>query len=155
MFLTGLFCFAIGTLVGAFLFMKFSPEQKKARDIVKHLHEQQDEFKNYQLGVTQHFVDTSRLLKQLSDSYTALHNHLASDADNLCGQNTVTPIIQKIPEIDMSSNIHRSASSPNSIKPPLDYAPRTTPYDKGTLNEEYGLEKVHINESAENDSKEP
>jgi uncharacterized protein len=144
MFITGLFCFAVGALVGAFLFMKFSPEQKKARNIIKHLHEQQDEFKNYQLGVTQHFVDTSRLLKQLSDSYTTLHNHLAKGAENLCAQNTITPIIQPIPDVEPTSA--SNSLDLNNINPPLDYAPRTTPYDRGTLNEEYGLEKVHITE---------
>ncbi len=140
--LTGLFFFLIGAIVGAFLFMKFSPEQKKARNIIKHLHEQQDEFKNYQLGVTQHFVDTSRLLKQLSDSYSTLHNHLAKGAENLCAQNTVTPIIQPIPIMDPSFSSNSMDSG--NINPPLDYAPRTTPYDRGTLNEEYGLEKVRI-----------
>lgn len=142
MFITGLFSFALGALFGAFLFMKFSPEQKKARNIIKHLHEQQDEFKNYQLGVTQHFVDTSRLLKQLSDSYSNLHNHLAKGAENLCAQNTITPIIQPIPSIDSSSP--GNPMDIENLNPPLDYAPRTTPYDRGTLNEEYGLEKVHI-----------
>lgn len=145
LFFIGLFCFSLGLVAGAFLFMKFSPEQKKAREIIKHLHEQQDELKNYQLGVMQHFVDTSRLLNQLHDTYIQLHNHLADGADHLCGQNAVTPIIQPIQSTEPGSINH--ANPMHAVAPPLDYAPKTTPYDKGTLNEEYGLEKVKIPES--------
>jgi hypothetical protein len=140
MILTGLLCFALGALIGAFLFNKFSPEQKKARDIVKHLHDQQEELKNYQQDVMHHFITSSRLLNQMSDSYAELHNHLATSADLLCGQNTITPIIQPI------INTRTVEGELKDILPPLDYAPKTTPYDKGTLNEEYGLEKVHIDE---------
>lgn len=146
MLLTGIFCFIIGAIIGALVFMQFSPEQKKARNIIKHLHEQQDEFKNYQLGVTQHFIDTSKLLNNLSDSYAQLHNHLAQDADKLCGQNTITPIIQPLPSSQNEPYVVNAQHNSSAI-PPLDYAPRNTPYDKGTLNEEYGLEKISIEET--------
>jgi len=146
--LIGIFCFIIGAFVGAALFMQFSPEQKKARNIVKHLHEQQDEHKNYQLGVTQHFIDSAKLLTQLSDSYAQLHDQLARDAAKLTGQYTVTPIIHPLnANSNTSSPLNNIAINESSIAPPLDYAPKQTPFDKGTLNEEYGLEKVHIDET--------
>lgn len=145
---TGLLCFAIGALLGAFLINKFSPEQKKAREIVKHLHDQQEELKTYQQEVMHHFVTSSRLLNQMSDSYAELHNHLASSADLLCGQHTITPIIQPIIS---SSSENMSNNNLKDILPPLDYAPRATPFDKGTLNEEYGLEKVRIEEPLTDD----
>ena len=142
MVLVGIVCFVVGVIAGAVLFMQISPEQKRKRDITRHLHDQQDELKDYQQGVVQHFVDTSRLLNQLHDSYAELHNHLAAASDELCAQSTVTPIIQPL-----STNSPEGYSKNTGlVTPPLDYAPKNTPYDRGTLNEEYGLEKVKVTE---------
>jgi len=143
MFLVGFFCFVVGIGVGALLFMQLSPEQKKAREITKHLHEQQDELRNYQQGVMSHYVETSRLLNQLYNSYSELHNQLATAADDLCAQNAVTPIIQPMNNQEYS---YTNSNNSDAVMPPLDYAPKTTPYDRGTLDEEYGLEKVHVSE---------
>ena len=42
-FIICILVFGIGIIVGGLLFKEFSPEQKKARNIIKHLHEKQDD----------------------------------------------------------------------------------------------------------------
>ncbi len=139
-----LLCFAIGTLVGALLTLRFSTDRNKASELEKHLHEKQDEIKQYQQEVTEHFTETADLLKQMAESYRDVHNHLAQGAQELCPDEHTTPILQTLPEMAGSENRTGEKKSPSSA--PLDYAPRSTPYDRGTLNEDYGLEKVELAE---------
>ena len=140
-FIIGGMCFGLGVAVGALLFKAYSPEQSKARDLEKHLHEKQDELKNYQLEVTEHFTETSQLLKDLTENYRDVHNHLAKGAQTLCEGTNTPPIMYKLPEAEAGNE-----DDEGSIAAPLDYAPRSTPYDKGTLHEDYGLEKVELDE---------
>lgn len=142
-YIVGIVCFAIGAIAGAILFKVLSTEQNKTRDLEKHLHEKQDEIKNYQHEVTQHFTETSHLLKQLAESYRDVHNHLATGAQDLCDDSAATPIMQRLPDLE---TVAGSQIEGDNIAPPLDYAPKSTPYDKGTLNEDYGLEKVELAE---------
>ena len=41
--------FAFGAVFGGLAFSRFGSDQKKSRDLEKHLHEKQDEIKNYQI----------------------------------------------------------------------------------------------------------
>lgn len=140
-YLVGVLCFAFGMVIGGVVFMRMAPEQSKNRELEKHLHETQDEFKNYQSEVTQHFTETAGLLRQLAESYRDVHNHLAQGAQELTQSSNKT-IINKLPEIDTIKDDDGEAS----VTAPLDYAPKATPFDRGTLDEEYGLEKVELRE---------
>lgn len=139
----GIVCFFVGAGIGALLFVRLSPELRKNRDLQNHLYDKQDELKNYQLEVTQHFAETAKLLKQMAESYRDVHNHLAEGADKLAKDGHSRPIMQKLPEID---ELTQTDSAPEDIAPPLDYAPKSTPYDRSTLTEDYGLEKVDLEE---------
>ncbi|HEY9034160.1 MAG TPA: DUF1043 family protein [Pseudomonadales bacterium] len=139
----GIVCFLLGSAVGALLFVRLSPELRKNRDIQKHLYDKQDELKNYQLEVTQHFAETARLLKQMAESYRDVHNHLAAGAEKLGKDSHGQPVLKKLPEIDEITDRSEDAAP---LTPPLDYAPKSSPYDRSTLNEEYGLEKVELEE---------
>lgn len=140
-----LICTIGGVTIGALWGSKLSSTPQKTRELEKHLHEKQDEIKSYQREVTEHFTETSQRLQQLAESYKDIHNHLAQGADKLSGQglNNSSPIIEKIE----SSNATPAQSTPESVTAPLDYAPKTTPFDKGTLNEDFNLEKVELNEN--------
>ena len=103
--------------------MRFSADQQKTRTLEKHLHEKQDEFKNYQSEVTGHFAESAKMLKQLAESYRDIHNHLAQGANNLTpGSNTSGPIIEKLPEQDEKEAV----VDEQLAQAPLDYAPRST-----------------------------
>lgn len=138
-------CFAIGAAVGALFFSRFSPQTQKNQELEKHLHQAQDELKGYQLEVTQHFAETAQLLKKMAESYRDVHNHLANGANTLSKDGNGLPMMKKLPEIDTITGI--SSDDTPRVAPPLDYAPKTTPYDRGTLDEDYQLEKVALQEA--------
>lgn len=56
-------------------------------------------------------------------------------------------MMQKLPEID---TIKGDNEEPTNVRPPLDYAPKHSPYDRGTLSGDYHLEKVELNEKPVN-----
>ncbi|MCY4044483.1 MAG: YhcB family protein [Cellvibrionales bacterium] len=141
---TGICCFLAGGIIGAFFTSRYSANEKKNRDLEKHLHESQTELKQYRQEVTEHFMTTSNLLNNLTETYRDIHNHLADSASKLTSSGgTNNPLIQSIPE-----PVSKLASPTEEIEatPPLDYAPKSSPYDKGSLTEDHHLEKVELGE---------
>ncbi len=141
---TGICCFLAGAIIGVFFNSRYSANEKKNRDLEKHLHESQTELKQYRQEVTEHFMTTSNLLNNLTETYRDIHNHLADSANKLTTTGGATnPLIQSIPE-PVSK-----LSAPNEdmdATPPLDYAPKSSPYDKGSLSDDPHLEKVELGE---------
>ena len=73
-----------------------------------------------------------------ANGYRDVHNHLATGAQELCKDSfDGRPILASLPGADDAQNNGQQLPT----HPPLDYAPKSTPYERGTLNEEYGLEK--------------
>ena len=143
LFLVSVSCFIAGAIASALFTQWLSPSQRKNRDIAKHLHDKQQELKQHQLRITEHFVESASLLNKMADSYCELHNHLAEGARTLTAQGkTTAPLIDKISAFGVIDN----TMDLKDIHAPLDYAPRDTPYDPSTLTEEYGLEKVNLHE---------
>ena len=87
--------------------------------------------------MVEHFADTAKLLNSLTERYRDVHNHLAKGAASLCqGEGPVS--------LDRLEDGRNSTEIPGQladIQPPLDYAPKTSPDEKGMLNEEFGLER--------------
>lgn len=143
LFIVAVISLAFGMVIGGLLFNQLSPEQTKSRELEKHLHEKQEEIKGYQQEVKQHFNETSFLLKQLAENYRDVHNHLAQGAQELCEPGSGNTIIKKLPEMQ-AIEVNESL---DSIQAPLDYAPKSTPFDKSALSEDYGLEKIQVSEA--------
>ena len=143
LFIASLLGFAVGSAFGAFFLTRFTSNAKSTAQLEKHLHEKQDEIKDYQLEVRQHFTETAGLLRGLAENYRDVHNHLAQGAEMLCPDPSSTSLIKKLPEVE-SLGIN---AIPDNVSAPLDYAPKTTPFDKSTLGEDYDLEKVSLNEA--------
>lgn len=141
--LASLLGFAVGTAFGAFFLSRFTNNTQNTRQLEKHLHEKQDEIKNYQQEVRQHFTETAGLLRGLAENYRDVHNHLAQGAEQLCPDPHTASIIKKLPEVEAIE----VNTEPESVIAPLDYAPKTTPFDKSVLGEDYDLEKVSLNET--------
>ncbi len=135
--------FAFGAVFGGLAFNRFATDQKKTRDLEKHLHEKQDEIKNYQMEVRQHFTETAGLLRGLAENYRNVHNHLAEGAEKLCADEHSSPLIKQLPEVETIE----VNDVPEGLKAPLDYAPKSTPFDKSVLNEDYDLEKVQLSDA--------
>lgn len=127
---------AVGLLAGFLLSQRKGSSGKAQRQLESHLTELQQQQQTYQTEVTEHFEETAKLLDQLTSSYRDVHNHLAQGA-HLLAEESVGESLQMLPEIESK----KETLEPSTITPPLDYAPKSTPYDKGMLNEEFGLDK--------------
>jgi uncharacterized membrane-anchored protein YhcB (DUF1043 family) len=93
--------------------------------------------KAYEDEVVEHFTETATLLNNLTEQYRAVHNHLAKGASALClGRGPVS--------LEQLGGAHDESEIPAylaDIRPPLDYAPKTSPGEKGMLNEEFGIDR--------------
>ncbi len=126
-----------GIVIGLLIGRRQSPANQKYRDVERRLDQVLQDKKVYEDEVVEHFGETARLLNNLTQSYRDVHNHLAQGAANLCqGQGPVS--------LDRLQSGGDSAEIPPQladVQQPLDYAPKTSPDEKGMLNEEFGLDR--------------
>lgn len=132
---------AAGLIVGLGLGLLWghqsSPSGQKHREVERKLDQVLQDNKAYEDEVVEHFSDTARLLNNLTESYRDVHNHLAKGAADLCQGNGPVALDQLENQRDPSEIPANLASA----QPPLDYAPKTSPDEKGMLNEEFGLDR--------------
>ena len=134
----------IAGILATFIFQKFlSSESRQNRDVERHLQESQDQLKSYQQEVSDHFQQSAKLVDQLTESYREVHNHLAEGAHSLLDTTVTEPVLKSIPARDKIDASTASADTEGkSAVAPLDYAPKRTPYDRGMLDESFGLDKT-------------
>ncbi len=139
--LTGLVGIALGLLIGR----RSSATNRKYRDVERKLDQVLQDKKLYEDEVVGHFSETAQLLNKLTDSYRDVHNHLATGAQSLCrGEGPVS-----LDQLQPGSDPAEIPSDLVDVRPPLDYAPKTSPDEKGTLHEEFGLERERKAKPAE------
>jgi len=132
----GLALLVIGLGLGMLLGRRSSPQSQKNREVERKLDQVLQDKKAYEDEVVEHFTDTAKLLNSLTQSYREVHNQLAKGAAELChGQG---PVIAG--RLEGSSDEAEVPSQLADIHPPLDYAPKTSPDEKGMLNESFGLD---------------
>lgn len=131
-----------GALIGYAAALVMNPGTSKSRELEARLQEAQDRLKDYRLEVHAHFQRTASLLAQLTESYRDMHNHLAQGSESLCEHTGQPPLIYPLQE-NLEAQPAHSDESLQDIRPPLDYAPKVTPTDKGVLREDFGLDKLH------------
>jgi len=126
----------IGLVIGTLFGRTLSGATKQRRTLTEELRQKDDELKTYQHKVTEHFMTTSELVNNLTQSYKEVHQHLADSAMTL----TNPEVSNKLLEAG-SGNLgiaHTpSSTTVDSPQPPKDYTPNTS----GVLDESYGLEK--------------
>ena len=124
---------AAGLLVGR----RSSPAGQKHREVERKLDQVLQDKKVYEDEVVEHFSETAQLLNQLTSSYRDVHNHLAKGASDLCqGKGPVAMVNAASQDpAEIPANLA-------DIQQPLDYAPKTSPDEKGMLNEEFGLDRT-------------
>lgn len=135
--LLALAALALGLVVGSLLTRTLHPHERERRELEEKLEKSQDQLKNYQHEVTEHFVQTSELINNLTQSYRDVHEHLATSAMRLTSPEVSRQLIEagygKLGASDHSIPATLSAELPD---PPKDYAPKVP---GGVLSEEYGL----------------
>jgi uncharacterized membrane-anchored protein YhcB (DUF1043 family) len=126
----------LGLLLGWLIGRRTSNANLKYREIERRLDQVLQDKKVYEDDVVAHFSETAQLLNNLTESYRDVHNHLANGAATLCeGEGPVA--------LGRLRNDPESSDIPGhlvDIQPPLDYAPKTSPDEKGMLSEKFGLE---------------
>jgi uncharacterized membrane-anchored protein YhcB (DUF1043 family) len=127
----------VGLGLGLLLGRRSSPDSRKYRETERKLDQVIQDKRAYEDEVVEHFSKTAKLLNSLTDSYRDVHNHLASGAATLCqGQGPIS--LERLQRAGDDAEIPPHLAN---IQPPLDYAPKTSPEEKGMLNEEFGLER--------------
>jgi uncharacterized membrane-anchored protein YhcB (DUF1043 family) len=135
---TGAITLLVGGAIGLLLGRRLSADGQRLRDTERKLDQMTQDKRAYENEVVEHFTQTARLLNTLTDSYRNVHNHLAAGAETLCQDKGPVSLerLQGGAEDDAEIPAHLA-----QIQPPLDYAPKTSPVEKGMLNEEFGIER--------------
>jgi uncharacterized membrane-anchored protein YhcB (DUF1043 family) len=127
----------LGLLLGYMLGRRTSTAAQKYREVERKLDQVLQDKKVYEDEVVEHFTETAKLLNNLTESYRDVHNHLAKGAGTLC--QGLGPV--SLAQLENSRTSTEIPADLADIQPPLDYAPKTSPSEKGMLNEEFGLER--------------
>jgi len=133
--ITAVVCLVIGLVIGSLLTRVISPQSAKNRELRKKLQEKEDELKVYRQDVSDHFLRSAELVRELTRSQQEISEQLATAAMRLTA-----------PEV--SRQVHNTAfeglATDSSLKilsafppeAPKDYAPSVP---GGVLSESYGL----------------
>jgi uncharacterized membrane-anchored protein YhcB (DUF1043 family) len=92
----GILSFALGLVlgcIGAYLFLGRYSHTAKLRE---ELCELKEKFSDYRDQVTQHFMRTSELVQEMTQSYRAVYEHLATGARELCDGEVETPSLDTL-----------------------------------------------------------
>ena len=135
----------LGLVLGMMAGRRTSGAARKHRDLTLKLDQVMQDKKAYEDDVVEHFSETAKLLNNLTESYREVHNHLAQGASSLCQGAGPVSLERPGNERDLAEIPAKLAD----IQPPLDYAPKTSPDEKGMLNEEFGLEPTPPADTAE------
>jgi hypothetical protein len=139
--LVGLLCFAIGLLVGALAYKQLKSDAAKVKLLEEQLENLEREHESYKDNVHSHFNNTATLLNNLTDSYREVYRHMAAGAQALCPEYISEQLSHSARNQDALTRDVFSGNQQEEVKPPRDYADKTSPDQKGHLAEDYGLDK--------------
>jgi len=149
--------FVLGIVVGAMIQRSNKGDTQKINRLQQKLAESEEHFTRYQADVTSHFMDTARKVQSLNKSYRDVHEQLAQGARKLCEGGDIEDFLSL--NFDTQSNAsHRGntieLAETDGVTPPMDYAPKDTPEEEGTLSETFGFEGAQPREFNEELEKE-
>lgn len=143
--LVGLACFALGLITGALLYRQLKSDEAKVRLLEEQLAELEQKHEAYKDSVHTHFHNTATLLNNLTDSYREVYRHMASGAQALCPDyisEQLTHSAHAQDALTRDTFTEGSQLPGGEPAPPRDYADKTSPDQKGSLAEDYGLDKI-------------
>ncbi|MEH6516618.1 MAG: DUF1043 family protein [Halioglobus sp.] len=129
----------VGIIAGVFFGRRSSKDSQRYREVERKLDQVMQDKKSFEDEVGDHFADTAKLLNNLTESYRDVHSHLAAGAARLCEGASPLALSQADADADADPTVIPELLA--DVQPPLDYAPKTSPDEKGMLNEEFGLER--------------
>ena len=144
--LSGVGLFFLGIMVGAVFHRSFQGETSKNKRLEQKLSELHETHSRYQAEVSEHFMDTAKAVQTLNKSYRDVHAQLAKGASRLCNDDQSDEFLS----INFSSEAPHNANTEHQesqhYTPPMDYAPKETPDEEGTLSERFGLQETDMPE---------
>jgi uncharacterized membrane-anchored protein YhcB (DUF1043 family) len=139
-------CFLGGSAIGALLFKILMSDEVRIRALEDQLQALSEEHEKYKSSVHSHFNSSAQLLNKLTDSYRDVYMHQADGARSLCpdyisNQLSLSGNNRALLEKDASAAGHFGSLTAlgQPLTPPLDYAQKTDPGQKGQLADDYGL----------------
>ena len=84
MWTVGILSFLLGLSLGCIAAYFVFSRTRKTRQLQSELDEFKERFTDYRDTVTEHFMQTSSLVQEMTKSYRAVYEHLASGAQHLC-----------------------------------------------------------------------
>ena len=113
---------SIGVLIGIAAGFYFSilngSEKKRLQELEAKLKEAENQMSGYKQNVTDHFVTTSNLINNMTDSYRAIYDHMSDGAKTLCSQSLLdSPASQyqlDIPEAKLIETKTKSTDTTNA-----------------------------------------
>ena len=143
--LIGICCFLGGAGVGAVLFKIFRSDEVRIDALEQQLHSLTNEHENYKNNVHAHFSSSAQLLNRLTESYKDVYVHMADGARSLCPDYISKQLALNSDDktlLGSGSNTPLYNDRIRQVAPPLDYAPKLSPDQKNTLDDDFGLEKA-------------
>jgi uncharacterized membrane-anchored protein YhcB (DUF1043 family) len=132
----GILSFSLGTIfgcIGAYLIL--GRHNQTAR-LQEELREMRERFSDYRDQVSRHFMRTSELVQEMTQSYRAVYEHLATGAQELCEDEADTPGLGAPEE-----NLLAASGQPVD-----------SDYDEALLGETPRISDIRIRVKSENDS---
>lgn len=148
--------FAAGIGFGALIYHFTRPDSgSKSQKLAARIDEVERVHQKYEEDVANHFVQTADLVNRLTESYRDVHAHLAEGAQSLCGNNEdlrlqlESSLANRLMTKDDPSETEAAETGEQDVaeeiseafEPPKDYAPKADPAEKGTLSEDFGIER--------------
>lgn len=88
----GMLSFLLGTVIGCILTYTIVARNNRTHQLQVELNELTGDFRDYRDQVTHHFMRTSELVQEMTQSYRSVYEHLASGAQHLCGEHELAAL---------------------------------------------------------------
>jgi uncharacterized membrane-anchored protein YhcB (DUF1043 family) len=102
----GILSFALGLVLGCIGTYLFLGRYSQTANLREELSELRERFSDYRDQVTQHFMRTSELVQEMTQSYRAVYEHLATGAQDLCEGEVETPSLNTSNKDLLVENAH-------------------------------------------------
>jgi len=142
--LTGILAFVTGLIVGAVVYKQLKSDEARVKSLEEQLEALELEHESYKDNVHSHFNNTANLLNNLTDSYRDVYRHMAAGAQSLCPEYISEQLTHSAKEQESLTRDTFAETPEEPPAPPRDYAAKSSPDQKGSLSEDYGLDKVDV-----------
>jgi uncharacterized protein len=94
MWIVGILALLLGIALGAITTHALLSRNNRTHKLQRELNQLSERFTDYRDQVSQHFMHTSDLVKEMTRSYRAVYEHLATGAYHLCTEETTSPTLR-------------------------------------------------------------